>query len=298
MDSLEFNKNFSPEYGKVTQISPLIRRIVAHNPSPFTFYGTGTYIIGTDEVAVIDPGPAMPSHMHAMEKALKGLKVSHILVTHNHMDHSPAAHPLKLMTGADIYAYDTSHMSLSPTAVEEGRDTDFKPDHILKDGDLIKGPDWDMDVVHTPGHLSNHLCFALRQEKALFCGDHVMGWATSVVVPPDGNMKDYLKSLEKLLHRDDEIYYPTHGNPIHEPLDFVRALIKHRHGRERQIMDCIKTGSQSIDQMIELMYSDVPTYLHPAAASSLTAHLIHMSEDGRITCEGKITRETIFSLKE
>lgn len=294
---LEFDKNFSPDYGEIIALSPLIRRIVAHNPSPFTFYGTGTYIIGTDTVAVIDPGPAIPSHMHALEEALKDLTVSHILVTHNHMDHSPAAHPLKLITGAEIYAFETPVSENSDRMAEEGRDVDFRPDHCLKDGEIIKGKDWTVDVVHTPGHLSNHLCFALREEKAFFSGDHVMGWSTSVVVPPDGNMKDYLASLEKLTQRDDKIYYPTHGAPIKEPQAFVRALIEHRHGREKQIIDCIGRGAVTIRQMIDCMYSEIPSYLHPAAACSLTAHLIHMTGEGRLCCEGKITPESIFSIK-
>ncbi|PCI44055.1 MAG: MBL fold metallo-hydrolase, partial [Alphaproteobacteria bacterium] len=280
---LEFNKNFSPKYGEVTQVSPLIRRLVAPNPSPFTFHGTGTYIIGRieggashastggaqvaqravappskQEVVVIDPGPAIASHIHGLEKFLETVEISHILVTHNHVDHSPAAHPLKLVTGADIYAFDVAGQADVDNHAEEGRDQHFTPDHILRDGDVIEGDGWTLDVVHTPGHLSNHLCFGLREERALFTGDHVMGWSTSVVSQPDGDMKDYIASLEKLLNRDDKIYYPTHGAPIENPKSYVKALIAHRHDREKQILAVIKAGTTSIPQMVNVIYSDIP----------------------------------------
>lgn len=293
---VEFNKNFSPEYGKVTTITPLIRRLVAHNPSPFTFHGTGTYIIGRDKVAIIDPGPAIPSHIHALEKFLETVEISHILITHNHVDHSPAAHPLKLVTGAEIYAFDMGQQADVDNHAEEGRDQSFTPDHILKDGDVIEGDGWTLDVVHTPGHLSNHLCFGLPQEKALFTGDHVMGWSTSVVSQPDGDMRDYLTSLEKLLDRDDEIYYPTHGAPIENPKPFVKALIAHRHDRERQILTAITEGARTIPEMVTTMYSDIPIFLHPAAASSVLSHLIHMADDGRVACRGDINRDSNFTI--
>ncbi len=293
---LKFNKNFSPDYGKVTQVTPLIRRLVAHNPSPFTFHGTGTYIVGTNKVAVIDPGPAIASHIHALEKFLETVEVSHILVTHNHVDHSPAAHPLKLVTGADIYAFDMGSQADVDNHAEEGRDQHFRSDHILKDGDMIEGDGWTLDVVHTPGHLSNHLCFGLREEKAFFTGDHVMGWSTSVVSQPDGDMKDYLSSLEKLLHRDDDIYYPTHGAPIENPQPYVKALIAHRHDREKQILAAISEGAHNIPEMVGAIYSDIPTYLHPAAASSVLSHLIHMADNGQITCDGDITKDGVFTV--
>ncbi|MBL4801301.1 MAG: MBL fold metallo-hydrolase [Emcibacter sp.] len=292
---MEFNKNFSPDYGQITTVSPLIRRLVAHNPSPFTFHGTGTYIIGRDKVAIIDPGPAIPSHIHALEKFLENVEVSHILVTHNHVDHSPAAHPLKLVTGAETYAFDMGHQVDVDNHAEEGRDQNFKPDHILSDGDVIEGDGWTLDVIHTPGHLSNHLCFGLPQEKALFTGDHVMGWSASVVSQPDGDMRDYLASLEKLLDRDDETYYPTHGAPIDNPKPFVRALIAHRHDRERQILAAIAEGANSIPQMVTAIYSDIPIYLHPAAASSVLSHLIHMANDNRVICQGELSYEGIFT---
>ncbi|WP_417623426.1 MBL fold metallo-hydrolase [Paremcibacter congregatus] len=291
---LKFNKDFSPEYGEVTQISQLIRRLVAPNPSPFTFHGTGTYIIGTDNVAIIDPGPEIASHLHALETFLEDRTLSHILITHNHMDHSPAAAPLKQVTGAEIYAFDVTGQAKIESHAEEGRDRHFKPDHIVKDGDMLSGPDWTIDVIHTPGHLSNHVCFALREEKALFSGDHVMGWSTSVVSQPDGDMQAYLTSLEKLLPRDDVIYYPTHGAPIHQPQAFVQGLIDHRHARETQILAILDTNPHTIAEMVEIIYCDVPSYLHPAAASSVFSHLIHMVDTGRVICKGPITRGSLF----
>ena len=293
---LKFNKKFSPHYGEITKISPLIRRLVAPNPSPFTFHGTGTYIIGKNQIALIDPGPAIASHIQALEKFLETVAVSHILITHNHVDHSPAARPLKRVTGAEIYAFDVSGQADIDNHAEEGRDRDFKPDHILKDGDIIDGDGWTIEAVHTPGHLSNHLCFALRQEKALFSGDHVMGWSTSVVSQPDGDMKDYLASLEKLLSRDDKIYYPTHGAPIENPKPYVRALIAHRHQRESQILEILSAGPATIDRMVDIIYSDIPAYLHPAAASSLLSHLIHMVGNHQVTCQGNPGQNSVFAL--
>ncbi|WP_138380657.1 MBL fold metallo-hydrolase [Luteithermobacter gelatinilyticus] len=293
---LNFDKNFSPEYGVVTRLSPLVRRIVAHNPSPFTFMGTGTYIVGQGTVAVIDPGPAMPSHLHALEQALEGEVVSHILITHNHMDHSPAARPFQKVVGGGIYAFDPSQQTYSDNHTEEGLDTSFHPDHLLRDGDVIKGNGWTLEVLHTPGHLSNHLCFALREEKALFSGDHVMGWSTTVISPPDGHMGAYLQSLERLLARDDEIYYPTHGNPIPNPQHYVRGLIAHRQHREEQILQVIRTGAATIPEMVDIIYADVPSYLHPAAARSVLAHLIHMVEDGRLVTSGHTDEQAVYRL--
>ncbi len=295
---LKFNKKFSPHYGEITKISPLIRRLVAPNPSPFTFHGTGTYIIGKNQIALIDPGPAIASHIQALEKFLETVAVSHILITHNHVDHSPAARPLKRVTGAEIYAFDVSGQADIDNHAEEGRDRDFKPDHILKDGDIIDGDGWTIEAVHTPGHLSNHLCFALLEEKALFSGDHVMGWSTSVVSQPDGDMKDYLASLEKLLSRDDKIYYPTHGAPIENPKPYVRALIAHRHQRESQILEVLSAGPATIDRMVDIIYSDIPAYLHPAAASSLLSHLIHMVGNHQVTCQGNPGQNSVFALSD
>ena len=284
---IAFNRDFDPVYGAVEEVSPLIRRIVAKNPSPFTFTGTGTYIVGHGKVAVIDPGPDLESHVSALKRALEGEEVTHILVTHTHSDHSPASAPLKAATGAPIYAFGP-HATGRPdeSDVEEGADRHFAPDITLRHGDVVEGHGWTMEAVHTPGHTSNHLCYALEQEKALFPGDHVMGWSTTVVSPPDGDMAAYLRSLKALLARDDRIYYPTHGTPIVDPKPFVRSLIHHREEREAEIMACLADGITRISDMVAHMYRDVPPYLHPAAARSVLAHLIHMTEARRVVTDG------------
>lgn len=294
--SIPFIKDLQFNYAQVSGLSPLVRRVIAQNPSAFTFHGTGTYIIGHGEnVAVIDPGPDDPAHIEALLRNLDGETVSHILITHTHRDHSPGAALLQARTGAPTYGFGPHPPAqvVGGVVVEEGGDHDFTPDHILTEGDVVRGGGWTITALHTPGHISNHLCFALHEEKALFSGDHVMGWSTTVISPPDGNMTDYYTSLDKLLPRDDVRYYPTHGAPIdalstgHSPQHFVRELIKHRQAREVQILDCLtKNGPQTIPQMVVVMYAEVPKYLHPAAARSVLAHLIHMVGDGRVTVEG------------
>jgi glyoxylase-like metal-dependent hydrolase (beta-lactamase superfamily II) len=217
---IPFVRDIKFEYGKVDQVSPLIRRVVANNPGPFTFTGTGVYIVGAgDHVAVIDPGPDLPEHIDALKRALEGRTVSHILITHTHKDHSPAAQPLKEWSGAPTYSFGP-HVETND--VEEGGDRLFMPDIRVTDGQSIAGADFSISCVFTPGHTSNHMCYALEQEKALFSGDHVMGWSTSVIAPPDGNMADYTRSLEKLIARKDRILYPTHGAPIEDPAPFLR----------------------------------------------------------------------------
>ena len=298
--SIPFVKDLQFAYGTVSGLSPLVRRVIAQNPSAFTFHGTGTYIVGHgDAVAVIDPGPDDPAHVEALLKNLAGATVSHILITHTHRDHSPGAALLKARTGAPTYAFGPHPQPKGSLAVEEGGDHDFTPDHLLKDGDVVRGKGWTMTALHTPGHISNHLCFALHEEKALFSGDHVMGWSTTVISPPDGNMTDYYASLRKLLPRDDQRYYPTHGAPIdrettgNSPQHFVEALLAHRAGRELQIVNCLsEDGAMTIPQMVQRMYSDVPKYLHPAAARSVLAHLIHMAHEGRVEPQGGVADET------
>lgn len=282
MAGIKFDRELSFDYGRVDQVSPMIRRLIAPNPGPFTFHGTGTYIVGQGQVAVIDPGPLLAPHLAAITAALSGERVTHILVTHTHMDHSPAAAPLKAATGAPTYGYGP-HGSGAGVAVEEGGDRDFVPDRLLRDGDLVQGDGWTIEAVHTPGHTSNHLCFQLREEQALFCGDHVMGWSTTIVSPPDGDMRDYLASLRKLLARDDKIYWPTHGGPIRDPKPFVRSYIAHREAREAQILGCLNAGPLTIRDMVPMIYAkDVPAAMFPAAARSVLASVIHMVADGRL----------------
>lgn len=269
-------------YDASEQITPLIRRVVAENPSAFTYKGTGTYIIGHGNVAVIDPGPMIEAHVEALMRALEGETVTHILITHTHSDHSPAAAPLKARTGAKTYGYGPHGGGQG----EEDGDMDFVPDVEIRHGDIIKGDGWTVECVHTPGHTSNHICFALREEKALFSGDHVMGWSTSIVSPPDGNMREYMASLRLLLTRDDEIYWPTHGPAIRDPKPFVKAFIAHREEREQQIIEQIKAGRTHIKDMVPVIYAAVDKRLYPAAARSVFAHALGMVEDGRLVTDG------------
>lgn len=283
---IAFNRNFDAPYETVEPVSPLIRRMLAHNPSPFTFKGTGVYIVGQREVAVIDPGPDDADHLAALKHAVAGLNVKYILVTHTHRDHSPAARALKQWTGAPTYGFGPHHGQPAEGQVEEGGDFDFVPDIVARDGDVIAGEGFTFECVHTPGHTSNHVCYALKEEKALFTGDHVMGWSTSVVIPPDGDMADYLASLRKLLARDDTVYWPTHGGPIRDPKPLVEALIAHRLEREAQILDCLKRGVTGIPDMVRAMYADVDPRLHPAAAMSVLAHLVQLVREGRAVSNG------------
>ena len=294
--SIPFVREIEFEYGAVDQVSPLIRRVVAHNPGPFTYTGTGTYIVGRGEVAVIDPGPALPEHVGAILAALEGETITHQIITHTHLDHSPATRLLAEATGAPTYGYGPHGSGRDEITAEEGGDHDFTPDVTLRDGDVIEGAGWTLSAVHTPGHTSNHLCFALAGEDALFSGDHVMGWSTSVISPPDGDMADYFASLRKLLGRDDRVYWPTHGPPITDPKPFVQAFIAHREDRERQILDCLGRGVGRIPRMVEVMYADVDRGLYPAAARSVLAHLVHMVGDGRAACDGPTGEGSVYKI--
>lgn len=294
--TIPFNKKLDFSYGVADQVSPLIRRVVAENPSAFTFHGTGTYIVGSGKVAVIDPGPDIAGHVQALEQALDGETVTHIVITHTHIDHSPAAKHLKALTGAETYGFGPHGGGRDGETVEEGADRDFTPDHQTSDGDVIAGAGWTLEAVHTPGHTSNHLCFGLREEEALFSGDHVMGWSTTVVSPPDGDMAAYMASLDKLRARDDSRYYPTHGAPIEKPGAFVKALAAHRRQRELQIARCITDGIDTIPAMVERMYADVDKRLHRAAGRSVLAHLIHMVETDRAACDGSPDTGTQYRL--
>jgi glyoxylase-like metal-dependent hydrolase (beta-lactamase superfamily II) len=296
--TIPFIREFEVPYGAHVGLSPLIGRVLANNPGPFTFKGTGVYIVGQKEVAVIDPGPRIDEHVESLKRALDGKTVSHILVTHTHSDHSPAAQPLKEWCGAKTFAFGphgSGHHDDGPR-VEEGGDRDFVPDVRLKDGDVVSGAGWTIEAVHTPGHTSNHLCFGLREERALFTGDHVMGWSTTVVTPPDGNMREYMASLRKLQARDDRILYPTHGAPVQTPGPFLQAYLEHRQEREAQILSCLRAGIHSVPQIVERLYADVDKRLHPAAARSVLAHLIQLSEDGRVVAHPGVMASARFDL--
>jgi glyoxylase-like metal-dependent hydrolase (beta-lactamase superfamily II) len=296
---IPFRRELDFTYGSVEVIAPGIRRVIAENPSPFTFYGTGTYILGTGEVAVIDPGPADAAHIQAILNALEGETISHVLVTHTHMDHSPGCRLLKPHTQALTYAYGPHGAGKleEGVQVEEGGDMEFDPDVKVRHGDIIEGGDWSVECVYTPGHTSNHMCFQLREQKALFTGDHVMGWSTSIISPPDGDMAAYLASLELLLERDDEIYWPTHGAAITEPKALVRAFIEHRKERETQILQCIDDGVEVITEMVPLMYKGTPEFMYPAAARSVFAAVeylvirgVLLARDGKLDLKGRYRR--------
>ena len=277
----------SIKYGNCDQLTPLVRRVIANNPGGFTFTGTGTYIIGKKNIAVIDPGPIDNDHYNALIKATEGQKITHILLTHNHNDHSPLAKRLKSETGAKIYFKNLSNSDLAQDDFEEGYDRNIEGDVELNDNDLIKTDEWSIEAIHTPGHTSNHICYALLDENILFSGDHVMGWSTTVIVPPDGNMDDYLVSLKKLLSRNEDKFFPTHGPIIDNPKKLVKDYISHRLDRERQIINAIKKGNNKISDIVKLIYKDVDQSLHPAAAMSTLAHLKRMESNQEVTVQGK-----------
>ena len=287
---IAFNRELAFRYGDAEAVSPLIRRVVANNPSPFTFKGTGTYIVGRGAVAVIDPGPDMDDHVAALLRALEGETVSHILVTHTHLDHSPAAAALKAATGARTYGFGphgsgrAEESDLGP--VEEGGDREFVPDIAMRGGDTVGGPGWRIEAVETPGHTSNHLCFALPEEKTLFTGDHVMGWSTSVIAPPDGDMAAYMRSLDKLLKRDDATYWPTHGPAIPDPKPYVASFVAHRRERAAAILDRLKAGDRTIPEIVASVYRGLDPRLFKAAERSVLAHLIELRERGAVAADG------------
>ncbi len=275
-------------YGACDQVSPLIRRVVANNPGPFTFKGTGTYIVGRGEVAVIDPGPDDPAHLAAILKAVEGERVVAIPITHHHSDHSPLAGPLKAETGATIYGCAVAaHAEEEAGAprMEAGHDTTFRPDISLCGGGTIDGPGWTLEAIPTPGHTSNHICYALPQENALFSGDHIMGWSTTVITPPDGDMTDYLASLEAVRARDFSTLWPTHGPPIREVRPFIDAYAEHRRERMDQIIRALSAGPARIKDLVPRLYADVDSRLWPAAARSTLAAMIHLARQGAILAD-------------
>jgi glyoxylase-like metal-dependent hydrolase (beta-lactamase superfamily II) len=267
-------------------MEPLVRRLLAPNPSPFTYTGTETYIVGKGEVAVIDPGPDLSEHVEAILAATDGERVTAILCTHTHRDHSPASRALQAATGAPIIGCAPLTMEDDGPRADAAFDADYRPDRVLADGEIVSGPGWTLEAVATPGHTSNHLCFGLRESGALFSGDHIMGWSTTVVSPPDGDMAAYMASLEKLLGRPDRIYYPAHGDPVREPQRFVRAVAAHRRARERQILDLLELEAQPIPSMVASMYRGIDPRLHGAAGRSVLAHLIDLEARDRVWRDG------------
>ncbi|NNE11214.1 MAG: MBL fold metallo-hydrolase [Ilumatobacter sp.] len=290
----EFRTLDDVEYGRVEQVSPSIRRVVAENPSKFTYRGTGTYLVGRGEVVVIDPGPDLDSHRAALADALAGERVRAILVTHCHADHSPLSAWLRAETGAETYAFGPHPR---PDAgdedpddgveIEESTDFAFAPDHAVADGDVVvDGGGLTMRAIHTPGHTSNHTCWTLDEERALFTGDHVMGWSTTVVSPPDGDMTAYIDSLRRVAGRRDAVLWPTHGPPRDDAARFVDALVEHRLGRERDVLAAVRAGRSTIPEIVARLYADVRDELHKPAGRSVWAHLRKLESEGRVEVEG------------
>ncbi len=293
---LNFDRSLEVTYRIVDEVIPGIRRVVAENPGPYTFKGTATFLIGRGDVAIVDPGPADEAHIDAILAAIPGERITHQLITHTHPDHSPGARLIKERTGAATYGFGphpvleeaegdtvqdpTESQDSSPDkSSEEKSDLDFVPDAVVVDGDRIIGSNWTVEAIHTPGHLANHLCFSLNNDT-LFTGDHVMGWSTSVISPPGGNLDDYLASLAKLLTRNERVYIPTHGSPILNPQDFVRGLIDHRNERTAQIQQQLRSGPRTVESLVETLYVGLDTRLVKAAGRSVTAHLQSLERSG------------------
>ncbi|MET3723954.1 MBL fold metallo-hydrolase [Sphingomonas trueperi] len=273
--------------GLAMTLEPLVTRVLANNPSPFTFEGTQTYLVGTTDLAVIDPGPDDAEHLAALLAAIGGRPVRAILCTHTHRDHSPAAPALKAATGAPITGCAPLVLDDAGPRADASFDTGYAPDAVLADGEQVAGQGWTLTAVATPGHTSNHLCFALEESGALFTGDHVMGWSTTVVAPPDGNMAAYMASLERLMARaQDRIYYPAHGDPIERPQRFVRGLAGHRKQREGQILRLLAEGVGAVTDMVARMYVGLDPQLHGAAGRSVLAHLLDLEARGRVEALG------------
>src|SRR5262245_18408001 len=297
--AISFEREFLFPYDTVVDVAPRIRRLLAHNPSPFTLKGTGVTIVGQGHGAVIDPGPDDPHHLSVLREALRNETVTHILVTHTHRDHSPASRALKQWTGATIYGFGPHGTGKAEEGivVEEAGDTEFCPDVKVRDGDVIEGAEFAVECVHTPGHTSDHICYALKGDKALFCGDHVMASSTTVIAPPDGAMADYFDSLNKLLARDDVIYFPTHGCPIRDPKPFVKSYLAHRHEREAQVLACLRDGISAIPEMVARIYVGLDPWLRPAAGLSVLAHLIKLVKEGRVLASEETKLSARFQLR-
>lgn len=324
MTGIPFVRLDDPHYTEVVQVAPLVRRVIARNPSKFTYHGTGTYLIGGsdpgDRIVVIDPGPRLDEHRQALAAALAGQQVAAILVTHCHSDHSPLAAWLREETGAPTIAFgphprrvdpdadvpytdlddphdpddagavgdagevDPTAPAADPTKIEETTDHDFDPDIRVVDGDVAAtGPGFTLRAVHTPGHTSNHTCFAFEEQRALFTGDHIMGWSTTVIGPPDGDMRAYFDSLRKVQQRGDATFWPTHGAPVTDTAPFVEAFVEHRLAREAAVLARVRAGDESIATIVRTLYADVDRKLHQPAARSVLAHLVKLVGDGLVT---------------
>jgi glyoxylase-like metal-dependent hydrolase (beta-lactamase superfamily II) len=297
--------DFDPEIGVAEILEPGLRRIVAPNPSPMTYRGTNTYLLGGSDIAVIDPGPDHPAHLEAILSALEpGQRVSHIIVTHTHLDHSPLARPLAERTGAEIWAFGDGTSGRSPIMQDlaqaglmgggEGVDHDFLPDHTLADGDVLRGDGWALEALHTPGHIGNHLCLAWGD--ACLTADHVMGWATSLVSPPDGDLTDFMASCEKLAAREWRVFYPGHGAPVFDPNARLNWLVDHRRAREASILQALRDGPATAEDLARVIYTETPPALLGAATRNVLAHLVDLTGRGRVAPQSALQADALFGL--
>jgi glyoxylase-like metal-dependent hydrolase (beta-lactamase superfamily II) len=297
--SLSFDIKFAPHYGEAVDIAPQVQRITVNNPSPFTFHGTNSYLVGKDTLALIDPGPLDDAHKTTLLRAIAGRPVSHIFVSHTHRDHSPLATVLKEELGALLVA-EGPHRAARPLHIGEvnlldaSADTDFIPDIIAANDTVINGDGWALRTVHTPGHTANHAVFALEGTGILFSADHIMAWSTSIVAPPDGSMSDYMASLDVMLELDSRVYLPGHGGAVTKPKAFVRGLKGHRKMRERAILERVRAGDRTIATMVKAIYRDTDPRLHGAAALSVLAHLEDMVTRGLVQTEGNPAIDGIY----
>jgi glyoxylase-like metal-dependent hydrolase (beta-lactamase superfamily II) len=290
-EDIQFDKTLDLAPGKVEECAPGVRRILANNPSPFTFKGTLSYIVGRGQVAIIDPGPEDPAHIAALLDAVRGETVTHIFVTHTHRDHSPAVPAIKAATGAIVLA-EGPHRAARPLHIGESKrldasaDMDFRPDHALADGEVVSGKDWSIEAITTPGHTANHMTYALRGADVLFAGDHVMAWATSIVAPPDGAMSDYMASLHKLAGRTEKTYFPGHGGAVRDAPNFVQQYIRHREAREASILHRLGKGETDIPTLVRAIYIGLDPRLSGAAGLSTLAHLEDLVARGVVATQG------------
>ena len=297
--AIEFDTRFEPAHGQAVEVAPGVRRVTAGNPGPFTFHGTNSYIVGSDTLAVVDPGPEDEAHLQALLAAIGGRPVSHVFVSHTHRDHSPLARILAGETGARVFA-EGPHRPARPLRIGEtnpldaSADTEFSPDHALADDEIVQGDGWAIRTVLTPGHAANHAAFALEGPGILFSADHVMAWSTSIVAPPDGAMSDYMASLDKLVARDDRLYLPGHGGPVAKPSAFVRALRTHRRMRESAIVERLKAGDRTIPEIVRAIYAGTDPRLHGAAGLSVLAHLEDLVARGDVTADGEVAIDTAY----
>jgi len=298
---MKHDRDFDPRHGEAVELLPGVRRLTANNPGPFTFHGTNTYLLGTGSLICLDPGPVQEPHIEAILRATGGARIEAILVSHTHVDHSPGARLLKARTGAPIVGCGP-HKPARPLVegetnpLDASGDKDHAPDRLLQDGEFYTAAGFQLQTVATPGHTANHLCFALCGEDMLFSADHVMAWSTSVVAPPDGSMRDYMASLDRLLDRPEELYLPGHGGVVRDALAYVRDLKQHRLAREAAILNELAKGVRTIPEIVAVLYAAVDPALHPAAGMSVFAHLEDLTERGVVTAEPALALTSRFAL--